>query len=138
MEKRRPEKRQQPSTNENGHPGAERNPRDYFRSQRRVGARSQRLNLAKGGAVERQHIDPGKRHERKLEAEGVVVEILIRVAEKEHGPGEQVHHVAADSPRNEPVNGPNRDALGQAEYAEVKQADRAEQEREPEIMQRLA
>jgi hypothetical protein len=56
---------------------------------------------------------------------------------EEYDTEENVPDEAGDPPRNEPMNGLEGDALGHSECAEVKKADRGEQEREPEKVQRL-
>src|SRR5436305_1455605 len=104
MEERRTEERQQPPADEHCDPGAERNPGNDFRARRRVRAWPEILHLAESRGVEHHDVDPGEHHEGGLQAERVVVEILIRVPKKENGAGENVHHVAANSPWNEPVN----------------------------------
>ena len=60
------------------------------------------------------------------------------MSKKEKDAGQHIQHVGADSPRDEAMNGVEWNAPRQAEHAQVKQADRAKQKREAEIVQSLA
>src|SRR6266699_2078638 len=123
MEKWRTEKGYEAPAHQDGNPRAQRRAGDDLDAQRHTRVRRQRLDFLEcAAAVEGEDVGSGHRHEQQLEAECVIVEILLRVGGKEYDAEEDVPDVAGDPPRNEPVNGPERDALGQAERPEVKKA----------------
>src|ERR1700733_8073211 len=131
MKKRRAEEGDQAPAHQDGDPCTQRRAGNELDAQGRARPPRQRLDvLERAGAVESEDVDPGHRHEHELEAERVVVEILLRMAGKEYDVEEEISDIAGDPPWNEPVNGAQRNALGDPERAQVEKTDRADQERE--------
>src|SRR5262245_8953192 len=106
MEKRRAKKCEQAAADQDGDPHAQGSAGDDLGTHRRLRVGLQSSELAKGGrSIEGEHVQSGHHHKEELEAEGVIVEILIGVADKEYDPGNHVKDIAADAPRHEAMYG---------------------------------
>ena len=70
--------------------------------------------------------------------ECAVVGVLLRIPGEERDAGEQIDCVAADAPRNQPMQGRRRNRLRDAQHPQVEQPHRADEQRQPEEVQRLA
>src|SRR6266699_4530335 len=129
MEKWRTEKGYEAPAHQDGNPRAQRRAGDDLDAQRHTRVRRQRLDFLEcAAAVEGEDVGSGHRHEQQLQAERVIVEILLRMAAEEYDAEEDIPDVAGDPPRNEPMNGMKRDAFRHAERADVKKTDRTDQE----------
>src|SRR5215510_7780622 len=139
MKKRGAIERQEPATDQHTDPHGQRRAGNDLSPQGGLHIGSRSRQVAEGRcAVKGDHVEPGDSHEQRLEAECVVVEILIGMSKKENDSGHHIEHIGADAPRDEPMNGLEWNAPRETEHAQVKQADRAKQKRETEIVQGLA
>ena len=87
--------------------------------------------------VEDHHVHASNRDERHLPVERLVEQVLIGRGRDEADTGHEVDEEARDANRNQPVQRSDRNPPANPSRPEVEDADRSEQQRHAEEMQRL-
>ena len=90
-----------------------------------------------GGQVEDQDVDTQEQDADHLGLKGAVIDVLIRDGHEEHRARCHVDQKSKDSPPDETMHGPWRQALGQSQQAQIEQPNRTDQKSESQEVKAL-